>query len=480
MEAMQAHHTHSAQEHKNHQLLRTLAISTAIVAGAVILAPYVLPALGIGDSALAAQALSAMHGNGLGNGLAGALNGVISGIPLIGGELAKNGFLSAATSGIIGIGGVMLGHYIQQKEDGTKAISWGKLVATASLLTSALIALPSVLTGLSVGIVYMCAAFSGVALASKAVGVMAKTLGSVGSMNAANLGLTGALASLPHLLACCAAAVPTVMSYSMWKKDGASVENPHSDGSIMSRVEVDAPTQVGAPCNAKLYLTHRGSNAPLTADELAVVHTKKLHVFVADSSLQDYQHIHPQPTGEPGVYTFSFTPKTSNNYSAWADITMLKDNQNHKLKTTMRSASGRNIPPRITPSTLQFSGDLVFDWEPKSALVAGQSGMVSVSVSDVLGNPVTDLEPVMGAAAHLVGFSADGKSIIHTHPLDDASPSTLRFHVEPQHVGDTQFYLQVRRKGEDVFVPFGQNIKPPLRDVERYRNSTKQTFAMGY
>jgi hypothetical protein len=80
----------------------------------------------------------------------------------------------------------------------------------------------------------------------------------------------------------------------------------------------------------------------------------------------------------------------------------------------------------------------------------------------------------MGAYAHLVGFSADGKSIIHAHPMgeeptsaDDRGGPRLSFHVAPESAGATQFYLQIKRAGKEVMVPFGQRIMPPEAAVDK-------------
>jgi hypothetical protein len=237
-------------------------------------------------------------------------------------------------------------------------------------------------------------------------------------------------------------------------------------------MQMDGKVVAGKPVNAKLVLKHRNGQ-PITPAELAVVHTEKLHLFVADSSLKDYHHIHPQPTGEPGVLAFSFTPQTSNNYSAWADFTMIKNGQNHKLRTEMPSASDRNIPASVRANSYAEQNGLNFNWKSEP-LQKDVATVVEVNVTDARGKPATDLEPVMGAFAHLVGFSADGKSIIHTHPLDaeprgasDRGGPRLRFHVEPDCSGATQFYLQVKRGGEDIYVPFGQQIKPPALATAR-------------
>ena len=304
-------------------------------------------------------------------------------------------------------------------------------------------------------------------------------------MGATAAGLSGAAFVIPHILTC---GIPILATGAAWflgknKKrdnknaerasdDSSSIDQKYSDGSVIAEMQTDGKLVGGKPVSAKLILKHQNGQ-PVSPAELAVVHTEKLHLFVADSSLKDYHHIHPQPTGEPGVLAFSFTPQTSNNYSAWADFTMIKDGQNHKLRTEMPSASGRNIPASIRANSYAEKNGLSFDWKSEP-LQKDTATIVEVNVADARGKPTADLEPVMGAFAHLVGFSADGKSIIHTHPLDaepgnadDRGGPRLRFHVEPDCTGATQFYLQVKRGGEDIYVPFGQQIKPPALAVER-------------
>jgi hypothetical protein len=220
-------HAHHAASADAVNWLRILAIGTALTAGAIILAPYVLPLVDIGDATLATKSLNAMHGTGLGVGLAGSINSLLNAVPFVGGALAKGGLANAAATGVLGIGGVLLGNFIEQQDDGKSSIRWGKVIRYGALLTSAMIAMPAVLTGLSVGIVYLCAAFSGVALASTAVGYLADTLGAVGSMNIATAGVGGVAAALPHLLTCGLSIIPACTAMLMGSKKPAHDHAAH-------------------------------------------------------------------------------------------------------------------------------------------------------------------------------------------------------------------------------------------------------------
>lgn len=466
------------------RVLTGLAIGAGVVGVSIMLAPHILPALGASSPELAEEAALMIHNEP--TGMAGAINSTMALIPGIGSKLAAGGLFTAAACALTGIGGVLLGNFIASREDGAKSIKWGTVIKYGALITSALIAMPAILTALGTGIIYCGMALSEAGILTTAasnsiISNVAATIGSVGGAYAHNLfGLEGLSAILPHLVCCGAPLAPAILPMFSWlfkgKKTAQQQEatgpipcSPYSDqkfsdGSIIADIQTDRPLEAGKLCHAKLRLTHR-NGLPVTPQELAIVHTEKLHLFVADSSLKDYHHIHPQPTGEPGVLGLSFTPNTSNNYTAWADFTLLKDGQNHRLRTEMPSMADRNIPPSIRANNRAEQDGLRFEWisEP---LRQNANAVVEVRITDASGTPVTDLQPVMGAFAHLVGFSGDGQSIIHTHPLggETTEPAarggpTMLFHVEPDCSGATQFYLQVRRNGEDVYVPFGQHIK---------------------
>lgn len=101
--------------------------------------------------------------------------------------------------------------------------------------------------------------------------------------------------------------------------------------------------------------------------------------------------------------------------------------------------------------TLKFDGDAR----------AGQAVMGQIAVSKD-SKPSTQLEPVMGAFAHIVAFSEDFNSVLHIHPMGKEPTREsvrggpiLEFHFEPQAVGFVKLFAQVRIKRKDLFLPFG-------------------------
>jgi hypothetical protein len=86
------------------------------------------------------------------------------------------------------------------------------------------------------------------------------------------------------------------------------------------------------------------------------------------------------------------------------------------------------------------------------------------------GKPLSNLEPVMGAFGHFVGFCEDYRTVIHVHPAgqeptapDQRGGPTLPFYLYAPKLGYMRFYVQVRINGTDRFAPFGLNIAAAAR-----------------
>ena len=462
--------------------LSALAIGGIVVAGSIMLAPHVLPSLGYGSGAMAEEAMWALHD---GSGIAGRLNSeFVAAIPFIGGKLAEGGFFNAITTGIIGIGGVMLGDSIGQKENGESSIRLGKFIKYGALITSALVALPTVLTAIGSGLIFLSTLSSDVTFASSyMIPWVRDTIGTMAGPDHPMMGLLGFTAAIPHFITCGASLLPAALTLKLWRDDkkealqeaAQNASTPANSNttsepiSLSAQIKLDTPPQSGKACQGRLRFINMATGKPLSAEELAVVHTEKVHLFIVDKALKDYHHIHPQATNEEGVFAFSFVPAHSGEYTAWSDITTASNGVNHRLQTQLPATRSEYITPTIQQTSQQQAGGLNFKWENITPLRQRGEAMVTVTITDDQGKPVTDLEPILGAHAHLVGFGDNGQSMIHCHPLgaepnspqDKAGP-TLQFMIHTDNEKAVQFFLQVQRERKIITVPFGQKIQSQL------------------
>lgn len=205
---------------------------------------------------------------------------------------------------------------------------------------------------------------------------------------------------------------------------------------------------------------------PVALDDLKEVHTQKIHALVVDQSLGDYHHVHPEYSGKDGVYTFSFTPGSARDYKLWVDVAPVKG------APQLVSVTLHGTEPCAQPcveKTLNDRGEffaskavVTFDKAP----AAGASSVGTITLTDPQGQPMKNLEPVMGAYAHIVGFYDDFATVQHLHPqgeepasADARGASPLTFALTPEKKGFLKYFVQLRVNGQDVFLPMGVDVK---------------------
>ncbi len=243
--------TNEHQQHGENHTGHLLLLGAAGLVGSIILAPYVLPIIGIGETSSAHGLMSFMGGEAApgfyGSGMAGALQGGIASLPIVGEALTSTTLVTipgiamtmtagalttVLTSAVIGIGGVMLANWIEKGEKKDDKLHWSNIVRTLALGTSILISLPSILTGISVGVAFLADLMNtqwgnnvayalsskyGLGATSMASGIGASTAGA----------LSGLIAPVLHLLTCGAAIIPPVLALFMAQpKHEKSQETP--------------------------------------------------------------------------------------------------------------------------------------------------------------------------------------------------------------------------------------------------------------
>ena len=226
------------------------------------------------------------------------------------------------------------------------------------------------------------------------------------------------------------------------------------------------PLRAGEKNDVTLVLKKKDSS-PVTLDDLKEAHTEKIHVLIIDPTLTDYHHEHPVPGEVSGEYRFGFTPRTGGPYRMWADVVpATTGKQEYVIADLGGTASGIEIPdrsPKLTNTIDSLTYTVTFD----GPLKAGTATLGRLTVKDANGDVFRNLEPIMGAYAHLVGFSEDYKTIAHIHPMgeepksaSDRGTGDLQFHIEPEKAGLIRLFAQVQIDGQSRFAMFTLNVAP--------------------
>jgi hypothetical protein len=233
-------------------------------------------------------------------------------------------------------------------------------------------------------------------------------------------------------------------------------------------VTAAAPPQAGSLVNAALVLT-TFSGKPIAPEDLLVVQTRLVHLMIVDPSLDDYQHVHPQPGRRAGEWNFSFRPRFGGAYRIFADFTPVATGRGLYSETEM-SVGGPPSPAAAgsqAPSWGAEAGGYRFALSPASLPIrAGSPADLRLVVSRADGGPVP-LEPVMGAYAHLVAFDAARSGFAHIHPnpadaarLPDPLRPALSFRLMIPSPGRYVIWTQVNLAGVETFAPFWFEVRP--------------------
>jgi hypothetical protein len=224
-----------------------------------------------------------------------------------------------------------------------------------------------------------------------------------------------------------------------------------------------APT-AGREVQVTLRMT-TANNKPIAPEDLVVMHTRKLHLLIADSSLTDYQHLHPEPTRVPGEWSFTFTPTLGGIYRIFADFTPAATNRslyaNVDLVVAGEQLSTPELAAAMTPSWIGQRDAYRLELAPATRQIrAGQATDLKFSVTNTGGGAV-GLEPVMDAYAHLVAFETARSGFAHLHPMDadpgvapDSIKPTLSFKITIPAAGRYVIWAQLKINGREKFVPF--------------------------
>lgn len=229
----------------------------------------------------------------------------------------------------------------------------------------------------------------------------------------------------------------------------------------------DTPPVTGQP--AEGVLTLRTTSGKLIEPvDLLVAHTKLLHLMIADPTLTDYQHVHPEPGRMRGEWTFSFTPRLGGVYRIFADFTPVATARSlYAFADVTPLGSVPVVAQAPEPAWIVAQEGYRFMLEPASLPVrAGKLADLTFAIVRADGGPV-EMGPVMGAYAHLVAFDEKRSGFAHLHPMEtdlaqlpDAHKPVLHFKITIPRAGRYVIWAQVVLGGKETFVPFWFDVAP--------------------
>jgi hypothetical protein len=195
-----------------------------------------------------------------------------------------------------------------------------------------------------------------------------------------------------------------------------------------------------------------GIGDPVT--KFAVVHEKAFHLFVVSRDLSYFVHVHPEakPDGTfrvqhalaPGPYMLiaDFLPEGGTSQMLQKAVIVPGERQ---PRTPVDERHGLRV-------TLETEN-----------VAAARHAVLRFTVKDAAtGEPVTDLEPYLGAPAHMLIVRSDLGDAVHAHPDEtEGSGPTVSFHPILPSAGEFRLWIQFQRRGQVSTHAFTLTV-PPL------------------
>ena len=177
------------------------------------------------------------------------------------------------------------------------------------------------------------------------------------------------------------------------------------------------------------------SGAPLASYDQK--HERDLHLIVVGTpGLTDYQHLHPARAGD--LWTTRMAPAPGR-YRVYADGRTAGEDFVAQSSLTV---PGRHAADPRTPAPSTHDSVCRDD----VAIDAAADGAMTFRVTRD-GEPVTDLQPYLGASGHLVVIRRGSLDYLHAHPEDGPPGPEVAFAVEFDKPGLHRLFFDFKHDG---------------------------------
>jgi hypothetical protein len=241
---------------------------------------------------------------------------------------------------------------------------------------------------------------------------------------------------------------------------GMEMVDPATAGLTVDFNSDPASPQPNQPTTLRYLFTDTKSGNTVTAFSLE--HEKQMHLVAVSQDLSQFQHIHPEVEAD-GAWTVTTTFPEDANYVLFDEFSYNDQDVLDRRELTVGQASNTSasLSPDTSPKTEQ---GLTVSLSAPETITAGEDASFTAHVTHD-GQPVTDLEPYLGAPAHVVIISADTRDFTHTHgmvsgmaSMDSTPPSSfgpdITFDNTFPHAGLYKIWVQFTYQGNVVTVPY--------------------------
>lgn len=219
------------------------------------------------------------------------------------------------------------------------------------------------------------------------------------------------------------------------------------DQGVSVSYELAEEVDPGQPTTLTVTVTDTETGQPL--EDITLSHEVWMHLIVTRTDLGTFAHLHPEPSGRPGEFTVQLTFPTSGEYLLHSEFRQqgemsdLMDRHTVHIEGTRR---GPSQPLDAGPRTQTVNGvEVRLEGDP----VAGRESKMHFSFTDAAtGEPVTELEPYLSSAGHVVILKDDGSGFAHEHAESEDENGEPVFAMPGQQFGpQLDVHLNLQQPG---------------------------------
>jgi hypothetical protein len=243
--------------------------------------------------------------------------------------------------------------------------------------------------------------------------------------------------------------------------------DPSSAGVHLEWASEPADPQPGQPVAFRYRVSDARSGQVLT--DLPINHERPMHLIAVSKDLTQFQHIHPE-VGAHGAYSVTTEFPEAGTYVLYDEF--VHDGQTvldrRELPVGEASQTGASLTPDLEPKTVD---DVTISLSAPEKIRAGEEASFTFAGLTRDGQQVTNLEPYLGAAAHVAIVSDDTNDFAHVHgeagetgkghedmESMDSPPTVfgpeVSFRYTFPHLGLYKIWGQLGYKGSVITVPY--------------------------
>lgn len=195
-------------------------------------------------------------------------------------------------------------------------------------------------------------------------------------------------------------------------------------------------------------------------DQFDIEHEKLLHLIAVSKDMSYFNHIHPEYLGD-GVFEITNRFPAGGEYKLIADYVPTGGSKTTAMEwVTIEGAAADPIAltPDVSHAQVVDGIEVALENDHPEA---GEDFELSFRLTDAsTQQPITDLEPYLGAVGHVVVLSEDTEQYLHVHALDeDAKGPEAKFMTSFPVAGIYKLWAQFQREGEVITVPIVLNVQ---------------------